>query len=736
MSKLIRILLCCSIFSIEILHNYISAQQDFNDFKILQSSGKIPEDFITRSSLKVQADMQDARGNLTNREKKIFLEGVHYGVDELLQSGMVIYGDAISDYVSAVAEKLLENDKELLKNLRFYTIKSNVSNALSTDQGIVFVTTGLISQLTSEAQLAFILAHEISHYTEKHVVESFEYRTRNKGFTDQIKQLSTYSREKEFEADILGVEMFHKAGYSKKHVLTTFDVLMYSYLPIDEIELPYTYFNSDLCFVPKNKFPINKFPIKAEESYDDSKSSHPNIQKRKEKIIEVTGKINNWGTVNSFLGQEQFEYVRNLSRFERLRSDILDLKYGDALYTIFILEKLFPNSLYLNRMKAQCWLGLSTFKVNNSVNKTVNSKLDLEGEGAAMHYFIKALSKVELTTLAMRIVEDSRRNFPEDKEIEAIWQRTSKNIFDSGIKLSELSILSFNSAISQNQNTDTSILETNEIIAITELTKYERIKQKKSVFTSDGIDSTLYYTFNLSDLIENPKFIQRYKELKEAKNRQDNADKEFNNLSRKDRKRQVDAENRTDISDFILVDPAAISYKRNSVNLAGSEELTTKFSESFEVIAEKMNLKMHTVGKDNLAELGTDGFNEKSIFTTLLIQLSEENDVDIFPVDFSYLEQIQKNYGTSKLVFSIIEHSYRPRFSATAFALIIFPPLFVSYLPLPFILGNRTEINLIVLDIANSKIANGARYNFREPVNRKGIQARIYNIFSTINTKK
>jgi hypothetical protein len=736
MTKLTNLIFYCSLLLIGVFFNNVSAQQNFSDFKILQSEGKIPDDFVTQSSLKVEADMQDTRGNLNNREKKIFLEGVHYGVDELLQSGIVIYGDEISNYVKSVAEKLLKDDKALLNSLRFYTIKSNVTNALSTDQGIVFVTTGLISQLTSEAQLAFILAHEISHYTEKHVVEAFEYRTRNEGFTDQIRQLSTYSREKEFEADILGLELFQKAGYSKKHMLSAFDVLMYSYLPIDEIELPDTYFNSELCFVPKNKFPTKKYPIKAEESYDDSRSSHPNIQKRKEKILEVSGKMPNWGEVNSYLGDEKFQYIRNLSRFERLRSDIIELKYGDALYTIFILEKSFPNSLYLNRMKAQCWLGLSTFKINNSVYKTVSSKYELEGEGAAMHFFIRGLSNVEITTLAMRTVEDCRLKYPEDKEIEAIWHRTTKNLFDSGVKLSELSRVSFNTAIIQSQIVDSAEMDSTQIAFSSQLTKYEKIKQKKSGFTQEGIDSTQYYTFNLSDLSENQKFIARYKELKDLKTEKEKAENEFRDLSRAERKKIVDAENRTDISDFILVDPAAISYKKRSVNLAGSEELAAKFNESFQVITEKMDLKMHTVGKGNLAELGTEGFNEKSIFTTLLIQLVENNDIDIFPVDYSYLDQIQKNYGTSKLVFSIIEHSYRPNFSPGAFALVLIPPLFLSYIPLPFILGNRTEINLVVLDISDSKIENGARYNFREPISKKGIQARIYDIFSSINTKK
>lgn len=715
----------------------VHAQQDFNNFKILQSQGKIPDDFILKSSMKVEADMKADRENLNSREKRIFLEGIHYGIDELLQSGLVIYGDEISNYVTKVAKKLLEKDKDLFNKLRFYTIKSNVSNALSTDQGIVFVTTGLISQLTSEAQLAFILAHEISHYTEKHVVETFEYRTRNRGLNDQIKQLSVYSREKEFEADVLGVELFNKAGYSKKYITSTFDVLMYSYLPIDEIELTTDYFNSDLCFIPEKKFPNKKYPIKAEEDYDDTKSSHPNIQKRKQKTLETAAKMANWGEVDNYFGLSEFTYIRNLSRFERLRSDIIENQYANALYTIYILEKSFPNSLYLSRMKSQSWLGLATFKIGNSINHTVDSKSNLEGEGAAMHYFIKSLSEQELTVMAMRTIEDCRKKYKDDKEIQAIWQRMTLNLYNSRLKVNELSKSTFNEAVEEFNKKDSLSNESkSDTVEVKKLSKYEKIHQKKNGITENGIDTSNYYNFNLSDLVENEAFTARLIELKgldDEKKEQEEAERKLNS----NEKRKLKAEkNKTDISDFILVDPAAISYKKNKVDYAVSEELTDKFNESFEIISERLNLKMHTVGKGNLADLGTNGFNEKSLFTTLLIQISNNDKLDIFPVDFSYLEQVRQHYGTDKLVFSIIEHTYKVNFNPTAVALIIFPPAFLGYLPIPFILGNQTEINLIVLDISNSKITSGASYFFKEPVSKKGIQARIYDIFSNINTKK
>ncbi|MFA7273297.1 MAG: M48 family metallopeptidase [Crocinitomicaceae bacterium] len=713
-----------------------TAQQDFNNFQILHSTGSIPSDFVTKSSEKVQVDMQKERENLNIREKKIFLEGVHYGVDELLQSGLVIYGDEVSEYITQVAKKLLEKEPELFSQLRFYTIKSNVSNALSTDQGIVFVTTGLISQLTSEAQLAFVLAHEISHYTEKHVVESFEYRTRNNGLRDQIKQLSTYSREKEFEADVLGVKLYAKAGYSQKYVTSTFDVLMYSYLPIDEIEFPETYFNTSLCYIPKTKFPTKKYPIKAEENYDDSRSSHPNIQRRKDKALEAVSNQANWGTVDNYFGNEKFEYIRNLSRFERVRTDILNSEYANALYTIFILEKSFPNSLYLTRMKAQSWLGLATFKQGGSINKAIDSKSNMEGEGAALHYFIRSLNEKEMMTLSMRIVEDARKSYPDDKEISAVWKRITKSLYVSEVQLDQLNKKTFQEAIDQLSKIDTLVSDTTLIVEAKPLSKYDKIRQKKSGISDTEVDSSFYYKYNLSDLVVNELFLNRFDELKKLDQDEKEKEEAYYLLSRAERKKIDFNRDKTDISEFILVEPAAISYKKGKVNLEGSEELEEKFNESFSEIADQLHLKMQQVGKGNLNELGTTGFNDKSIFTSLLIQVSNNDNLEVFPVDFSELDEIQQRYGTNKLVFSIIEHYYRPKFSAGAFFFVFFPPALLGYLPVPFIKGNTTEINLAVLDISDSKITNGAQYTFNEPISKYSLKARIYDIFSSINLKK
>lgn len=723
------IILCFLVFTYN-----VCAQQDFNSFKTLRSEGKIPDDFSRLTVEKIQEDKGNTDRSLSKAQEKIFLEGIHYGIDQLLHSGMVIYGDEISNYVSDVADKLLKKKFASLRGkLRFYTIKSNASNALSTDQGIVFVTTGLLSQLTSEAQLAFILAHEIAHYQEKHVVESFEYR--NQRNRNTIKQLSVYSKEKELIADKVGIEIYNAAGYSKSQLLPSFDVLMYSYLPFEEVTFPKDYFNTDLLFVPESFFPNKKYEIKAIEDCDDSESSHPNIKKRKSEAVSVIDAYKNWGDNISFLGEDRFYYTRNLCRFESIRTDILNANYGDALYSIFILEKEFPNSDYLKRMKAQSWLGLAQYKSDGTINETIDRNSELEGEIASVHYFIKKLNLEATITMSLRQIQDIKNDLPNDEEVYSIWKKIL--LLSADVKkfnINNYSNLTFNNAVGAKEE----VKDSSEIKKELEsLNKYERIKRKKNYTDPTVFDSTKFYHYALTDLIEDEVFISKYNHVRDSLDLIQKEIEEYNDLSyyekrKLNKEKAKTKEEGSGITEFILVEPAAISYKKRRVDYKASERIKSRYEEAINNAGDFLDMSIYTINSKNLNELGTLGFNERSTLTNLLFQFSQNQDIDVFPVDFSYLKEIEKNYGTSKIVFTIVEHAYSPEFSSSALWLIFYPPALLGYLPIPFMNGNVTELNLLVLDTKTGKVDKGISYTFNEPTTKLILESRMYDILKNL----
>jgi len=728
-----------------ILSSFITqsfAQVDFNNYTTLLSKGTIPEDFTKQTFQKLEEDLKTGRDELSQNQEKVFFEGTNYAIDEILHSGFVLYGDDITTYICEIADKLLINDPTLRSKLRFYTIKSNSANAFSTDQGIVFFTTGLISQLTSEAQLAYILAHEISHYTEKHVVETFDWTTSNYRQDDRIERLSQYSKEKEFEADKLGVKLFHAAGYSSDEIFATFDVLMYSYLPFDEIEFPTTYFSNENIFIPETLFPTKKYEIKAVEDYDDELSTHPNIKKRKEAVEKEIGAFSDWGTISNYLGTERFEYIRSIARFESVRSDILNAQYGNALYSIFLLERDHPNSMYLKRMKAHVWMNLMLFKTENKSSRTISKTTDLEGESAALHFFLKKLNKDALTTIALRQVYQLHIQNPDDEEINAVYTKFVSDLASNdNFKIENFSKKKFEQAANDfiKAKSDTIKVEVKDTIDKQKTSKYDKIKNKKNADNPSNFDSTKYYLYGLTDILADSSFMQLFTAKKAIHLEEKEAFEAYNALSRQEQKVINKQEKATEfnlgLNEIIVVEPMVYSYKRGQVNNVKSEKLEKDFSEAIESSAERVGVKTYPIDSRTLETKGTQGYNERCILISLLNQLAEDDEVTVFPVDYQLLKTIRNDYGTSKVMFSLVEHQYSPNINVlSALSSLIIYPVLLIYLPVGILSGNNTEMNVLILDLENGEIEDGISYYFKDSPKRLQLGAHMYDIFTKLKT--
>ncbi len=731
-----------SVILMVLISNIGNSQINFDKYTTLMSKGPIPEDFTKETYKKLADDLKKDRSDLTNSQEKVFIEGTNYAIDEILHSGLLIYGDEISSYVSEIANKLLQNEGDLRSKLRFYTIKSNAANAFSTDQGIVFVTTGLIAQLTSEAQLAYVLAHEIAHYTEKHVVETFDWKTQNGRQNDRIERLSQYSKEKEFEADKIGIHMYNDAGYSVDEIFSTFDVLMYSYLPFDEIEFPFTYFNSSQIFVPSSLFPTKKYEIKAEEDYDDENSSHPNIKKRKEAAEKEIGTISNWQNAEQFLGIDRFNQVRNIARFESVRSDIIDASYGNAMYSVFLLEKDFPNSIYLKRMKAQIWLNMMLYKSENMSAKMLDKTSEYEGESAAIHFFLKKLNREGMMTMALRQIHDLHTANLNDTEISAIYTRFVKEVSnDDKFKIESFSKKSFSEAANDfimSQSDTNKIILKDTIVKST--SKYDRIKNKKNADAPENFDSTKFYLYGIGDILIDPEFINQHDQFKKIKADEDKEIEKYNSLSNAEQKaldkKKVANEYSIGLKEIIVVEPMVISYKKGNVDNVKSEKLEKDFASAIESSAKSAGVTTYSIDSRSLINKGTQGFNERSLLISLLNQLAAEDNVNIFPVDFQLLNEIKNNYGTSKVMFSLVEHDYSPNITGMGVfsSLLLYPILFV-YVPVGILTGNNTQMNVLILDLENGIIENGINYYFKDSPKKLQLGAHMYDIFKKLNTE-
>jgi predicted Zn-dependent protease len=162
--------------------------------------------------------------------------------------GDIPASDPRTQLVRQVGDRLARQIGSTPWRFQFHLINSpQTVNAFALPGGQVFITTALFNQLTSEAQLAGVLGHEIGHVIHRHSAQQMAKQQLGQsivqavgvgasgdgnGYTaaqmaavaEHYIQLS-YSRENELESDTYGVTWMVKAGYDPNEMIQVMEVL-------------------------------------------------------------------------------------------------------------------------------------------------------------------------------------------------------------------------------------------------------------------------------------------------------------------------------------------------------------------------------------------------------------------------------------------------------------------------------------------------------------------------------
>jgi predicted Zn-dependent protease len=148
--------------------------------------------------------------------------------NEQVLSQYPLYDNAqVQEYVSNLGQELINSSDSRDIPFTFQVVASEEVNAFATPGGFVYVTTGLLQTAETRAQLASVLAHEISHINKKHGIKSLKQAVAAQGIastvgvdTSALAQIAyqvavdlPQSRDYEYEADSSGLEVLQQAGY-------------------------------------------------------------------------------------------------------------------------------------------------------------------------------------------------------------------------------------------------------------------------------------------------------------------------------------------------------------------------------------------------------------------------------------------------------------------------------------------------------------------------------------------
>jgi len=163
---------------------------------------------------------------------------------EISQQMGVVDDAGLQSYVSRVGMELAAKSERPNLPWSFKVMDDPMVNAFALPGGFIYVTRGILGHLTSEAELASVLGHEIGHVTAQHSMNQMSKAQLAQGgllvgavLSPQVAQAAQlasqglqllflkYSRDDESQADDLGLRYMSSGGYETREMPKVFSLL-------------------------------------------------------------------------------------------------------------------------------------------------------------------------------------------------------------------------------------------------------------------------------------------------------------------------------------------------------------------------------------------------------------------------------------------------------------------------------------------------------------------------------
>lgn len=627
----------------------------------------------------------------------------------MLQQGRVIYGSEMNQYLDNIAEKLLANYPQLQQDIHVYLLQSPTVNAFSMKDGTVFVTMGMMAQVTNEAELAFVLAHEIAHYSERHGTD--EEKGRDRDVVSGYLRRHNHSREQELEADRVGLTRYYKdSPYSYEILDGLFDVLLYSDLPFDEIPFPRTAVEESFYQFPDNHFLKTVANIADRSNMIDTLLTHPNIERRRTAAKGLARNLSNDGRKAFVQPEEQFTRLRNVARFACIDQMLISHRYDKAIYNIFVLQQSFPDNPFLERAMVTAWYGASKHKNYGQTSVIAEPYRDVEGERQQVNYLMSKMNRQEYSVFALRTAWAAMKQYPEDEYLQNVVKDLIVDIFVKQ-KMRYIDFCDFPQGTSLEEIAQTGVDTTHYS------SKYDRIKQSANVkvlpekkfktvnYMLADIHSDSLFRAMVNDAVVNAEMLAVLEEV---------GDKHIGNEQ-----------------SLLIMTPTYHTYD-NSGNIKSAAK-DQRDAERLQKIlcraAKRAGITPVTFSMD-FTQPETEKYNDYVKMRNWSEDFSRANALNMRYHTSEYLDDIAAGFGTRKLCYVNVSDAPGRRFFAgkayLPWLVPVFPysfPVVVSTLSLR---PHDIDVNCLIIDIVDGQIESNGHFSQSEVMRKAYIHGYAY----------
>ena len=332
------------------------------------------------------------------KDYKTAYENQFKQIGELLQSSRAVTAPEANGYLQAVLQKIVVANDELKgRELRVIFTRDWWPNAYSMGDGTIAINAGLVIFLENEAELSFVLCHELSHYYLQHTQKSIkkyvetinsdsvqkelkklykqEYRV-NQRLEELAKSLAfdsrQHSRSNETEADAEGFKFMQKAGYNCSAIRSCLllldkidDSLLYKPLNLEQV------FNfSDYPFKKRwiekesgifSRLNENESPEAKREK--DSLKTHPDCSTR---ILMLSDSLQN-------AGEKGGNFLVSENVFNKLKKDLF-VELTEQCYRSGNLSRNLYYSLHMLQTSENTYLAV--YSIARCLNQLYENQKD------------------------------------------------------------------------------------------------------------------------------------------------------------------------------------------------------------------------------------------------------------------------------------------------------------------------------------------------------------------------
>ncbi|NGX85865.1 M48 family metallopeptidase [Rahnella sp. Lac-M11] len=164
-----------------------------------------------------------------------------YYVRQMRAATPIIDDPLLVEYLNHLGQNLVSQAKSVRTPFHFYLVNNNELNAYAFFGGNVVLHTGLFAATEDESQLASVMAHEISHVTQRHLARAMEDQQKNSPLTwggafgaillataspqagmaaltstlaGSQQGMISFTQANEQEADRIGIQVLQRAGFN------------------------------------------------------------------------------------------------------------------------------------------------------------------------------------------------------------------------------------------------------------------------------------------------------------------------------------------------------------------------------------------------------------------------------------------------------------------------------------------------------------------------------------------